>query len=176
MSSNNPNNPFGDPGEITETFRDGGQGNQPEHHSQPIAYGGEDATANPFAGSSSSSHPIQQPAHSRVQQGTHGMSSQGNSTTSPYMADLIDLQHGTSEPPTPASALPTSTASGMASYPPQAAATSRQQQQQQPFTTPTTYPPAPSQPGQLRRMETFNTDTGKYHKVYVLWYTNAWFE
>lgn len=170
MSSNNPNNPFGDPGEITETFRDGGQGNQPEQHSQPIAYGGEDATANPFAGSSSSSHPIQQPAHSRVQQGTHGMSSQGNSTTSPYMADLIDLQHGTSEPPTPASALPTSTASGMASYPPQAAATSRQQQQQQqqqPFTTPTTYPPAPSQPGQLRRMETFNTDTGKYHKVYV---------
>ncbi|KAJ8657110.1 hypothetical protein O0I10_007190 [Lichtheimia ornata] len=164
MSSNNPNNPFDDPGEITETFRDGGgQGNQPQQHSQPIAYGGEDATANPFAGSSGSSHPIQQPAHSRVQQGTHGMSSQGNSTTSPYMADLIDLQHGTSEPPTPASALPTSTTAGMASYPPQAAATSRQQQQQ--FTpTPTTYPPAPSQPGQLRRMETFNTDTGSLYE------------
>ena len=160
MSSNNPNNPFDDPGEITETFRDGSHGNQPQQHSQPIAYGGEDATANPFAGSGSTAHPIQQPAHSRVQQGTHGMSSQGNSTTSPYMADLIDLQHGTSEPPTPASALPAST-TGMASYPPPQAATTTGRQQQQQFTTPTTYPPAPSQPGQLRRMETFNTDTGK---------------
>ena len=134
MTSNNPNNPFDDPGEMPESLSGrGGQQQESNRQHQPfIAYGGEDATINPFAASATTHPPApQQPQQPQPQY-------VGN-------ADLIDLQQNQAP-------MTINT-----SYPPPLH-TGQQQQFSPPGTGPAYTAGAP-----LGRVDTFNTDTGNYN-------------
>lgn len=116
------NNPFDDPGE-----------NPHRSDGRNIAFGGEDATLNPFAASN-------EPQQSRAPQAAYTGPTTQRYSSSDYVSDLIDLQHN--QPARPAAT----------TYPPPPPASS---------TPMGAHPSAGGGGGQLKRMETFNTDTGK---------------
>ncbi|KAL1926205.1 hypothetical protein VTP01DRAFT_6070 [Rhizomucor pusillus] len=118
------NNPFDDPGE-----------NPHRSDGRNIAFGGEDATLNPFAASN-------EPQQSRAPQAAYTGPTTQRYSSSDYVSDLIDLQHN--QPARPAAT----------TYPPPPPASS---------TPMGARPSAGGGGGQLKRMETFNTDTGSLY-------------
>lgn len=162
MASRNNHNPFGDEDDSPGSFQHNGQ-------HQPISFGGEDATLNPFANPETHAPPTAAAgaaAGAAGQAFTQGQQQHGafSPPSSDYVSDLIDLQQGTPHPPppvtntsyppplhqTPAHITPSSTVVGRQPPPLNTGSASA-------------YPP---QPGQLQRVETFHTDTGKCSLVY----------
>lgn len=151
MAAPNQSNLFGDPD--SESLRDGRQ--------HPIAFGGEDATLNPFAFPT----PTEDTQHIPRQTDAYSSPSQQQQPPpSEYVNDLIDLQQSHS-PTTSSNPAHHDVLTGTASYPPplhQATSTSVSQQtvigRQPPPLSANTSTYAPHAP--LKRVETFQTDAG----------------